>query len=61
MWGEETNTRGEELEDIVSQLDLTVANYGTHPTFVGRDTATCVDVTLTLNTEVNEWQVTDET
>ena len=23
--------------------------------------ATCVDVTLTLNMEVNDWQVTDET
>ena len=62
MWGEETNHRGEKLEEFILTNNLTVQNTGRPPTFSARGTETAIDVTLTLNVNnLKNWIVTDET
>ena len=60
LWGNETNNRGEWLEELILDSNLTVENKGTKPTFIARQTSTTIDITLTLNIELNNWKVTDE-
>ena len=60
LCGNETNGRGEWLEEFILDSDLIVENQGLKPTFIGRQTSTIIDITLTLNTELNNWKVTDE-
>ena len=60
LWGDETNSRGEWLEEFILDSDLNLENLGRKPTFTGRQTSTIIDITLTLNVESNNWKVTDE-
>ena len=50
LWGNETNSRGEWLEEFILDSNLTVENQGLKPTFIARQTSTIIDITLTLNT-----------
>ena len=60
LWGDDTNARGEAIEDLIATHGLEVANRGYKPTFIGRGTATHIDITITLNCGVGEWRVTDK-
>ena len=61
LWGNETDARGELAEEFIHQFGLKVENVGRVPTFVGRDSNTVVDVTLTLNCDcVSGWEVDEE-
>ena len=53
LWGDETNSRGEWMEEFILDSNLTIENIGRKPTFIGRQT-------LALNTESKNWKVTDE-
>ena len=63
LFGNDSNRRGEELEEFILQHGLLVENKGTVPTYVAhrneRDIATCVDVTLSrdLVDRVASWHV----
>ena len=60
LWGcEETNARGEKLEDFILQHGLEVSNIGSTPTFERVNASTIIDVTLTagMAEEILEWQV----
>ena len=63
LWGQETNRRGETMEELIINNNLKVQNIGAIPTFVTKrtmDIKTCIDVTLTMNMEdVKEWEVTN--
>ena len=50
LYGDETNPRGEILEEFITVNGLEVSNMGRAPTFVARGTSTVIDVTLTLHT-----------
>ena len=39
---------------------LELANVGFEPTFVARGTQTTIDITLLLNTSIDNWKVTDD-
>ena len=60
LWGEETNSKGEWLEEFILNTNLNIENQGKKPTFIGRQTSTIIDITLTLNIVSNNWKVTDE-
>ncbi len=61
LWGSpEANSRGEILEEFILQNGLEVQNVGCKPTFTGRDTATIIDITLTLNVGIKNWRVGGE-
>ena len=64
LWGcPDNNYRGEELEDVIFQFNLTVQNVGNHFTFFNRRSSTIIDVTLTtpgLSWRVNSWHVTEK-
>ena len=60
LWGEESNARGELLEDFMMQYGLALGNVGRIPTFAARGTETCIDITLTMNINVNEWTVSQK-
>ncbi len=47
--GEETNPRGEVIENFIFSHSLVVENMGCVPTFSARGADTCIDVTLLLN------------
>ncbi len=49
LWGNETNTRGEIMEEFIAMSDLVVENVVRTPTFSARGTSTCIDVTLSMN------------
>ena len=61
LYGNETNARGEILEDIIFDYDLKVENIGAPATFAverGQQWITsCIDVTLSWNASVTEWSV----
>ena len=60
LWGcEDSDTRGEVLEDFIAQHRMDVVNIGSDPTFIGRETATIIDVTLTrgVDNAIFDWQV----
>ncbi len=58
LWGNETNIRGEFLEDYILTNDLNLENIGKDPTFRARGTETCIDITLTSGFDgVSAWSV----
>ena len=59
LWSDSENFRGRALEEFISRWNLTVENVGTLPTFHTRVAATVIDITLSLNSSVSEWQVSD--
>ncbi len=48
-WGEETNRRGEVIEEFSLAGGLTLHKVGRPPTFVARGTSICINITLTMN------------
>ncbi len=64
LWGcEETNRRGEILEDFIFSNNLRIHNKGDHFTFFNRRCATIIDVTLStpgIDDEVKDWRVTND-
>ena len=40
LWGQETNTLGEAIEDLLAQYNLKLENTGQNPTFKTRGTQT---------------------
>ena len=60
LWGRQTNSRGEELEEYLARHNLDVFNVGRKPTFIGRGTNTCIDITLGNNIKVVNWRVSDQ-
>ena len=48
------------MEDLMATHGLDLANAGYEPTFVARGTQSTIDITLLLNTTVENWKVTDE-
>ena len=60
LWGPDSNTRGEAVEDLMATYGLNLENKGFVPTFVARDTATHIDITLSLNCVTLDWRVSDE-
>ena len=63
LFGNESNKRGEVLEEFILEHGLLVENRGTEPMFatqrLGRHIATCIDVTLSrgLGDKVRDWRV----
>ena len=48
------------MEEYLAGTNLQVENVGRVPTFTARHTATCIDITLSINwTGVINWRVTD--
>ena len=60
LWGRQTNSRGEEMEEYLARHNLDVFNVGLKPTFIGRGTNTCIDITLGNNIKVVNWRVSDQ-
>ena len=46
LWGSETNSRSEWLQELILYADLNLENLGRKPTFVGRQTSTVIDLSL---------------
>ena len=63
LWGcPDTNARGEELENLISETNLTVMNVGTEPTFVTSRASSIIDVTVVnakafAELNLSEWEV----
>ena len=63
LWGcDESNKRGENLEEIIMTTDAYILNRGSEPTYVSSRYSTIIDVTLALNCsdEVSNWNVNRE-
>ncbi len=70
IWGcLENNDRGQDLEDLLDQCELTVLNVGNTPTYFrteedGTKTESIIDITVTNkfanDINVNDWQVLEE-
>ena len=63
MWGSnETNTRGEILENFIMQYNITVLNIGKEPTFESSRFSTIIDITLKIGDDVriHSWRVNKE-
>ncbi len=65
LWGcEESNPRGEMLEEFIIQNDLLIQNVGNNPTYVSRGAETIIDVTFTKNSTdemIHNWHVDSRT
>ena len=63
IWGsQDTNKRGEKLEEIIFNHRLAVLNKGTKPTFLTSRAQSVIDVTLatgSLLQEITDWKVSD--
>ena len=59
LFGPSNNARGDKLEDIIANHNLSVENIGMEPTYESRGAATCIDVTLTrnLHQSILNWEV----
>ena len=59
LWGKETNKRGEELEQTLSDYNLIVQNKGLTPTYECKIGQSIIDVTLTVNfrLKIDNWKV----
>ena len=60
LWGLETDSRGERIEEFILDHGLELENHGRRPTFVGRGTETRIDITLSNEAEVVDWHVMEE-
>ncbi len=63
LWGQETNPRGEMLEQGIAAADLQIFNAGYKPTFFNRRAATTIDVsfgTAGVGKLIANWSTTDE-
>ncbi len=64
LWGcPDTNRRGEKLEELIFQYNLSIQNIGQHFSFFNRKAKTIIDVTMAspgLNDTVGDWKVTEE-
>ncbi len=65
LWGcEESNPRGEMIEEFIIQNDFLILNVGNNPTYVSRGAETIIDVTFTKNTTdemIQNWRVDRKT
>ena len=63
LWGcDDTNKRGEKMEEFIFQHNLAVNNKGNHFTFYNRRSQTIIDVTMSsqdLEDHIKEWEVKD--
>ena len=63
LWGsEQTNIRGEDLEEFIFNHDLTLLNQGNKPTFQTSRAASIIDITLVspiLVSKIKKWKVCD--
>ena len=59
IYGLETNTRGEKLEEFIAETGLEVVNIGKEPTYESRGNSTRIDITLTRDSryDILEWEV----
>ena len=59
IYGLETNSRGEKLEEFLAETGIEVENVGKEPTYESRGNSTRIDITLTrgLKCEVLDWEV----
>lgn len=64
LWGcEDTNKRGEKVEEIIFSRNLTLHNTGDHFTFHNRRAQTIIDITMSTNgiaEAIKEWHVSEE-
>ena len=63
LWGNESNPRGELIENYVFSHSLVIENVGRVPTFIARGAQTCIDVTLSLNLSpysIEGWKVSSD-
>ena len=61
IYGLETNSRGEKLEEFLAETGLEVENVGKEPTYKSRGNSTRIDITLTrgLRYDVLDWELTE--
>ena len=62
LWGgDETNKRGEELEEFLFEKGLFVHNVGNEPTWEARGSSSIIDITVSLNLgdSLTGWRVND--
>ena len=59
IYGLETNTRGEKLEEFIAETGLEVVNIGKEPTYESRGNSTRIDITLTRDSryDILDWEV----
>ena len=60
LWGcDDTNKRGEVLEEYIFQKRLFVHNIGSEPTWAARGFSSIIDITVSLNLgdEISQWKV----
>ena len=59
LWGKETNKRGEDLEDIITEFGLDIHNRGLTPTYECQLGSSIIDVTLSMNLKltIDNWKV----
>ena len=59
IYGLETNSRGEKLEEFLAETGLEVENVGKDPTYESRGNRTRIDITLTKGSrfDVLDWEV----
>ena len=59
IYGLETNSRGEKLEEFLADTGLEVENVGKEPTYESRGNSTRIDITLTkdLRYDIIGWEV----
>ena len=59
IYGLETNSRGEKLEEFLAETGLEVENVGKEPTYESRGNSTRIDITLTkdLRCDILGWEV----
>ena len=59
LYGNDSNKRGEDLEEFITQSGLRGENIGSTPTFQTSRASSCIDVTLTKGVpgRLNNWRV----
>ena len=59
IYGIETNSRGEKLEEFLAETGLEVGNVGKEPTYESRGNTKRIDITLTkgLRSDILDWEV----
>ena len=58
-FSEDSNSRGEQLEEFIMQQNLDIMNIGNKPTFINSRSSTIIDITLTYNAKdiIYDWYV----
>ena len=64
LWGyNESNERGEAIEELIFQYDIKVLNRGSKPTFQSHVGSSIIDITLAMGDvykKINNWRVSDK-